>query len=185
MRAMMKDLGMISGWLFPDENGERLETRHLYTKWITYLKQHGISVTIHELRHTFISLVKNVMPEPMLKSAVGHSEPMDTYGVYGHEVTGEMLKAAEIVDEVFDEILKDDCDRHRATRPTTTASNRSRSLASGRENCQIRQVSYLLIQVQTGSKVGSGPKQNPCKLNVYKGSWVVVCTGLEPVTPSM
>lgn len=105
-RAMLKDLGMISGWAFPDENGERLETRHLYTKWITYRQQHGISVTIHELRHTFISLVKNEMPDPLLKASVGHSESMDTIGTYGHEVSGEMRKAAKIVDGVFGAIIK-------------------------------------------------------------------------------
>jgi len=105
-RAMLKERGMISGWVFPDEHGERLETRHLYTKWLTYRKQHGMRVTIHELRHTFISLMQNEMPAQLLKAFVGHSESMDTFGVYGHEVAGEKRRAAKIIDNVFERIIK-------------------------------------------------------------------------------
>ena len=104
-RAMLKDRGIISPWIFPDEQGERMPPRHLFSMWLTYRKQHGISASIHEMRHTFISIVKNDLPLPMLKALVGHSDDMDTYGVYGHEVNGEMRQAAKIIDQAFSKIV--------------------------------------------------------------------------------
>jgi hypothetical protein len=56
-------------------------------------------------RHTFVSLTKSDVPAEMIKRLVGHSKDMDTFGVYGHEVDGEMDKAAVLLDQVFKEIL--------------------------------------------------------------------------------
>ena len=104
-QAMQKAHGIISPWLFPDEQGDRLDSNHLYKKWSTYAKQHGIHSSLHELRHTMISIMKSDMPEPLLKATVGHSETMDTYGVYGHQVEGDLQRAAQIIDSVYDRIL--------------------------------------------------------------------------------
>ena len=104
--AMQKRLGIISPWVFPDENGDRTDPRRLYGKWRTYKTQHGIQSTLHELRHTFVSVVKNELPLPQLKAIVGHSDSMDTFGVYGHEVDGELKETAQVVDRVFSRILK-------------------------------------------------------------------------------
>ena len=75
-------------------------------KWATYSKQHGIKCSLHEMRHTFISVAKADVPEQLLKQAVGHTKNMDTFGVYGHEVEGEMTRVANIMDNVFDVLLK-------------------------------------------------------------------------------
>jgi integrase len=104
-RAMLKRHGIISPWVFPDEEGEMLDSNKLYKAWYTYRKQHGITQALHELRHTFISAVKVKMPEPLLKAMVGHSEDMDTLGVYGHEIDGEMRQTAKIVDAVFGQMI--------------------------------------------------------------------------------
>lgn len=40
-----------------------------------------------------------------MKSVVGHSVSMDTFGVYGHEIDGDRHRAATIIDGVFDQIL--------------------------------------------------------------------------------
>lgn len=45
-------------------------------------------------------------PAQLLKAFVGHSESMDTFGVYGHEVAGEKRRAAKIIDNVFERIIK-------------------------------------------------------------------------------
>jgi integrase len=104
-RAMLAVRGMVSPWVFPDENGERPDPNSIYKRWKTYREQHGIASSIHELRHTFVSVNKADMPIELLKGLVGHSASMDTTGIYGHEIDGERERAAKIVDDVFARIL--------------------------------------------------------------------------------
>lgn len=104
-RDMLKDKGIVSPWLFPDEYGERANPASIYKRWATYRKQHGILPSIHEMRHTFISVTRADMPLELLKGIVGHSASMDTMGVYGHEIDGEKARAAGIVDSTFSKIL--------------------------------------------------------------------------------
>ena len=104
-REMLKAESVVSPWVFPDERGEMLNSSHLYSKWHTYRNQHNLACSLHELRHTFVSVVQNDVPMPILKSMIGHSEDMDTSGIYGHSVTGDMTRAAGIVDSVFARFL--------------------------------------------------------------------------------
>ena len=104
-KAMLKDKGIISPWIFPDEKGNRLDPNALYKAWSVYSEQHGINVNLHELRHTFISIAKFEMPLELLKDVVGHSAKMDTTGVYGHLIDGEKQRAADCIDTVFSKIL--------------------------------------------------------------------------------
>ena len=57
------------------------------------------------MRHTFVSIVKVDVPEQLLKSTIGHSKSMDTFGTYGHDVDGELKRTADILDSVFDKVL--------------------------------------------------------------------------------
>ena len=104
-RAMLAVRGIESPWVFPDEFGERTHPEAMLERWKTYGEQHGIDSTIHEMRHTFVSVNKADMPIELLKSIVGHSVSMDTTGIYGHEVDGEGERAAKITDMVFNRIL--------------------------------------------------------------------------------
>lgn len=104
-REMLIGLSIVSPWVFPDEFGEMLNSTHLYSMWDTYRNQHNLGCSLHELRHTFVSVVQNDVPMPMLKSMIGHSEDMDTSGVYGHAVSGDMIRAANIVDDAFSRFL--------------------------------------------------------------------------------
>lgn len=104
---MLKSEGVISPWLFPDERGERSNPNHIYKQWLPYRRQHGIGSSIHEMRHTFVSITKADMPEALLKRLVGHSASMDTTGVYGQDVDGELERAANIIDQIFDTLLND------------------------------------------------------------------------------
>ncbi len=61
-------------------------------------------VSPYELRHTFISVVKR-LPVGEVKSLVGHSADMDTFGVYGHELDGEAEKVSNNVNALFEHIL--------------------------------------------------------------------------------
>lgn len=104
-RQMLEEKGIVSPWVFPDKYGERPDPNAVYDQWATYRKQHGIEASIHELRHTFISIQKSDMPLALLKSVVGHSDSMDTLGIYGHEVDGDQERAAQIIDTAFSDIL--------------------------------------------------------------------------------
>lgn len=104
-RRHLKDLGLVSPWLFPDEYGDRAVPTSIYDRWRFYCGQHGFKTTIHELRHTFVSLNKS-MPLEIMKSYVGHSTSMDTYGIYGHDVDGELQYAANFVEGTIERILK-------------------------------------------------------------------------------
>ena len=58
-------------------------------------------VSVYSLRHTFISMMKNVMPEQTLKDIVGHSVSMSTFETYGHFIKDEDKRAAEVIDLTF------------------------------------------------------------------------------------
>lgn len=104
-KSMLTRNSIISPWLFPDQQGEQLDSNSLYKHWYTYRKQHNIQSSLHELRHTMVSVVKSDMPEALLKGMVGHSASMDTHGVYGHVVNGDLERTAKIVDDVYSRIL--------------------------------------------------------------------------------
>ena len=104
-RANLRTAAIVSPWMFPDEHGERLDSNHLYKCWAKYRAQHGLHSSLHELRHTFVSIVKSDMPVALLKAMVGHSDDMDTLGVYGQAVDGDMTQTAAIIDNVFNRLI--------------------------------------------------------------------------------
>jgi integrase len=104
-RAALKSRGIVSPWVFPGLDGDMMNTDHMYWDWKTYRQQHGINQTLHELRHTMISMAKADVPEQLLKRIVGHSKSMDTFGIYGHDVDGEMERTAGMLDDVFSRYL--------------------------------------------------------------------------------
>lgn len=74
-------------------------------RWKRYREVNKLGdITLYELRHTFISMVKE-LPEAQVKALVGHSINMDTFGVYGHEVEGESEKIASAVNDIFTKIV--------------------------------------------------------------------------------
>lgn len=102
---MLKKLGIISPWIFPGEDGEQLRPREAYWRWEAYYGQHDLQCSLYELRHTMVSLTKTDVPEPLLKRILGHGITMDSLGVYGHEVDGELERAAKMIGEVFSSYL--------------------------------------------------------------------------------
>ena len=104
--AFMDELGISSDWVFPDKYGERSNPKAIYFSWRAYAGQHGMECSVHELRHTFISINKADMPLELLKAVVGHSSSMDTIGIYGHEVDGDKERAAAIMDSTFKKTLE-------------------------------------------------------------------------------
>lgn len=103
---MLKERGIVSPWLFPDEDGQRLNPTKLYDQWCIYRRQHGITQSLHELRHTFTSLTKNDVPIERLKPILGHGVDIDTTGVYGHRVEGEDAITARLIDAALKKYIE-------------------------------------------------------------------------------
>ena len=78
-----------------------------YRKYLKrYCAANGLpKVTPYELRHTFVSAVQS-LPEGWIKSLVGHSQSMDTFGVYAHPTQGLEEQIAASLQGIFDSILK-------------------------------------------------------------------------------
>ena len=88
-------------WIFCDLNGNPGNQSTMRNQWNELKKERDLPGTVYSLRHTFISMMKNVMPEQMIKDIVGHSVSMDTFGTYGHIIEGDSDKAAKIIDLKF------------------------------------------------------------------------------------
>jgi integrase len=108
-RDLMDENKIESVYVFPDKYGNHLLERTYLAKWKRFQKHNEMSaaITLYELRHTFVSMVKK-LPEGYLKGLVGHSKDMDTFGVYGHEFADENKQVAVMVQNIIDDIIKSD-----------------------------------------------------------------------------
>lgn len=80
-------------------------TKYFRQRWIKYCQANDIERTsLYELRHTFVSIAKT-LPEGMVKSIVGHSAQMDTFGIYGHVLTSDAAETTQALQNRFDTIL--------------------------------------------------------------------------------
>lgn len=104
-REMLDAMNIRTKWIFPDEWGERSDPNRAYKQWRFFCRTHEIQSSIHEMRHTYISMMKNDLPEQMIKDLVGHSIDMDTFGVYGHVVDREQERAIVLMNKTFDRLL--------------------------------------------------------------------------------
>ena len=105
-RAMLRAVGIVSPYLFPEPDGGQLNYKNFYRAWKRYCGANNIPPTsLYELRHTYVSINKE-MPIGLKKMVVGHSRDMDTEGVYGHQLAGDMEKAASYTHAAFESIIK-------------------------------------------------------------------------------
>lgn len=92
-----------SEWIF---GGNEVRPQYLLERYKIYAQLHKLTAqTIHELRHTFISLFDSELPLNTLKDVVGHSEEMRTVSQYGHIVSGEIEKAGDVINAKFSGII--------------------------------------------------------------------------------
>lgn len=106
-RNQLAKHNIISPWIFPHTDGNMLSPNILSIAWTRFRDAHEYNSSLHELRHTFSSMNQAAMPLSLLQRILGHSSGMDTYGVYGHEVDGELLEAQKIVNGVLRNIKND------------------------------------------------------------------------------
>lgn len=80
--------------------------RSYYGAWQRYCKAHEIPPTsLYELRHTFVSIVK-VLPAGEVKSWVGHSSNMDTFGIYAHALRDDVTRVADDFAGLYQRLLQ-------------------------------------------------------------------------------
>ena len=91
---------------FNTKNVFSINSEHSYrNRFIRYCESNGIPhTTPYELRHTFVSVAKN-LSVGQLKQIVGHSESMDTYGVYSHTVDGDLESASRQLNDIFSSFI--------------------------------------------------------------------------------
>lgn len=90
---------------------------YFYKRWQVYCKANGIpKVSLYSLRHTFVSVVKK-LPAGEVKELVGHSEDMDTFGVYSHALVGEDVTTAQSVNDIFKKLLDNTFDNTSIRKP--------------------------------------------------------------------
>lgn len=99
--ARNERLNLRTPWIFCDKHGAPGCQSTMRNQWLKLKEERNLHGTVYSLRHTFISIMKSVMPEQTIKDIVGHSVSMDTFGVYGHIVDGDSRRAAEIIDLTF------------------------------------------------------------------------------------
>lgn len=96
-----------TNWIFCSPDGSQGKQNGMRKHWAKLKAERNLSGTVYSLRHTFISLMKNVMPEAMIKDIVGHSTSMNTFGTYGHILSGDARQAADIIDLTLGDNLGD------------------------------------------------------------------------------
>lgn len=102
----LKSKGIISPLIFPATDGGTAREDSVYGSWVTYRNTVGISAcTPYEMRHTFVTFTPNI-PDAVLRPMIGHSTRMDTRRIYGHQTSGQLADAAEIVNANFTAILQ-------------------------------------------------------------------------------
>ena len=88
-------------WIFCSPDGSQGNQSTMRNHWNQLKKERGLPGSVYSLRHTFISMMKNVLPEQTIKDIVGHSVSMDTFGTYGHFISGSEKQAADVIDLTF------------------------------------------------------------------------------------
>ena len=90
-------------WIFCSPDGSQGKQNGMRKHWNKLKEERDLPGSAYSLRHTFITMMKNVLPEQAIKDIVGHSVSMDTFGTYGHILDGEDREVAKVIDLTFKE----------------------------------------------------------------------------------
>lgn len=97
-----KTAALASEWVFCNHYGDMPKQTITFDYYKRTAAVLGAPATSpYSLRHTFVSMLKNAIPEQMLKSIVGHSVSMDTFGVYGHTMDGDRQALSAALNSFF------------------------------------------------------------------------------------
>lgn len=108
-KALLKRLNISSDYVFPGKTGEHATQNGYLKRWHVYRDFHEMKpgTTPYSMRNTAISAYKAI-PKPLLGPVIGHSEEMDTWGIYGREMEGDLDKVAGAMDQIMQEIMADE-----------------------------------------------------------------------------
>lgn len=108
-KELLKSQNINTEFIFPNENtGDFIHPVQLSNRFIKYAKYNNLSRSrLHELRHTFISINQNNLSMGILKDIVGHGSNINTLGIYGHTINGDLEKASNKINDRFIEVLKE------------------------------------------------------------------------------
>ena len=99
---MLKAAGIISPYLFPNENGGHIIYLTFKSRWYRYRDYNGLSSrAFYEMRHTFFSLNKKA-PAELVKMMGGHGKD---FGTYGHAIDGDLEQMTALADAAIDKAL--------------------------------------------------------------------------------
>lgn len=105
-RKMLMADGLVSSFIFPNEDATPTQQKRFRRAWFRFCETHNMTrTTPYELRHTFVSM-NDEMPDGLKKKAMGHSQNMDTEGVYGHLKDGDLERIAEYSNATVQNIIK-------------------------------------------------------------------------------
>lgn len=106
--VLLKQRELLTRWhlgdselIFPCDKGGAMTKPVAEYHWKLIAKMIKTDCTIHELRHTFISISKSELPLALLKQVAGHSATMDTLKVYGHETEKDLQTSLDLLSEAF------------------------------------------------------------------------------------
>ncbi len=98
---MQKGLGEVPDLIFHRESGQVIEQNYIRRVFKRILKKAELrEIRIHDLRHTFASLLLSQRENPVyVKEQLGHSGIQITVDIYGHLIPSENKGAVNKLDD--------------------------------------------------------------------------------------
>ena len=90
--------GIRSQYVFPSHTGKPIRPDTYLQTIRNFARKVGIDITIHELRHTFVSISGRGMDLKSLQAVLGHTSSTMTLDIYRHILDGDMDRAADVID---------------------------------------------------------------------------------------
>ena len=104
--ARNRAAGLNTDWVFCNGAGGPPIPNTARHQWNDLKKERNLPGSPYSLRHTFVSIVSSQthLAEGTIKELIGHSESMDTFGVYKHSVDNELSSAASVINLTFERL---------------------------------------------------------------------------------
>lgn len=103
-----EQMNLDTDWIFCSPDGSMGNQSTMRNHWAKLKEERDLCGTVYSLRHTFITLMKNTLPEQTLRDIVGHGCRMSTFETYGHITESESAESATIIDLTFTNLEKDE-----------------------------------------------------------------------------
>lgn len=98
-REQLRIEGIVSSHVFPSETGAPIQPTTYYRTIKRFARKAGIQLTVHELRHTFVTLAGRGMDIKVLQSILGHASSTQTLDLYQHLMGDALDRASKTVDD--------------------------------------------------------------------------------------